>query len=162
MLICGCGNEGKKITYDIIIPDERIFTFEDLEEIGFKKNRQYDVSKLEGAKEAWNGFWSPDKKQKEYELRFYPSHSVAVALGESFAQEVTGKDAKLKKSEVTWEEGIKDRRQIIGREGGSRNSVGPKHGNYAIFANIVMLCEGPEDLSLEVCWKLITVLKSKE
>tara|TARA_B100001179_G_scaffold220525_1_gene195089 strand:- start:240 stop:539 length:300 start_codon:yes stop_codon:yes gene_type:complete len=96
MLICGCGNEGKKITYDIIIPDERIFTFEDLEEIGFKKNRQYDVSKLEGAKEAWNGFWSPDKKQKEYELRFYPSHSVAVASGESFAEEVTGKDAKLK------------------------------------------------------------------
>lgn len=162
MLICGCGNEGKKITYDIIISDERIFTFEDLEEIGFKKNRQYDVSKLEGAKEAWNGFWSPDKKQKEYELRFYPSHSVAVASGESFAEEVTGKDAKLKKSEVTWQEGIKDRRQIIGREGGSRNSVGPKHGNYAIFANIVMLCEGPEELSLEVCWKLITALKSKD
>ena len=157
MLICGCGNEGKKITYDIIIPDERIFAFEDLEEIGFKKNRQYDVSKLEGAKEAWNGFWSPDKKQKEYELRFYPSHAIAVSLGEPLAQEATGEDAIIKKSDATWKEGIKDRRRSQ-RTSGSH----PKYGNYSIYGNIVMLCEGQVGISLEVCWKLISTLEELE
>lgn len=164
--LMGCSSEWSKSTEILqsIVPENRLFNIKDLEAIGFKKNREYNVDGLEGVLESWNGFWAPDRKdmlqQKEYELRFYLSHSNAVNLGEALAQEVTGKNAKLKKSEVTWKEGVKDRRQIIGREGGSRNSTGPKHGNYAIFGNLIMLCEGPEGISLEVCWKLITALKN--
>jgi hypothetical protein len=90
-----------------------------------------------------------------------------VSLGESLAQEVTGKDGIIKKSDLTWKEGIKERRKIRGEEGGKTgasggNSTGPKHGNYSIYGNVVMLCEGPEITSLEVCWKLINALKEVE
>ena len=166
LLLLSCFSEGSNNvgTLQSIVPESTLYSMKDLEKIGFKKNREYNVEGLKGALEVWNGFWAPDRKdmlqQKEYELRFYSSHSDAIRFGELLAQEVTGKDAKLKKSEVTWREGVKDRRQIIGREGGSRNSTGPKHGNYAIFGNLIMLCEGPEGMSLDVCWKLITALKT--
>ena len=151
-------------SYDVVTASDRIFTFEELEPIGFKKNKEYDVSGLEGATKAINGFWLKDIGGKEYELRFYPSHSMAVNLGESLAQEVTGKDGKIKKSDLTWEEGIKERRRIKGQLGTSSggNSTGPKHGNYSIYGNVVMLCEGPEIISLEVCWKLINALRELE
>ncbi len=31
-----------------------------------------------------------------------------------------------------------------------------------IYGNIVLLCEGPEITSLEVCWKLISALRVTE
>ena len=161
-LVVGCEEKADDSSYNVVTASEHIFTLEELESIGFKKNKKYDVSDLEGALIAVNGFWSTDIGKKEYELRFYPSHSVAVSLGESLALEVTGKDGIIKKSDLTWKEGIRERRQIIGREGGSRNSTGPKHGNYSIYGNVVMLCEGPEITSLEVCWKLINALKEVE
>ena len=162
-----CSGNRDVSSYDVVTNSSRIFTFEELESIGFKKNKEYDVSDLEGALIAVNGFWSTDIGKKEYELRFYPSHSVAVSLGESLAQEVTGKDGIIKKSDLTWKEGIKERRKIRGEEGGKTgasggNSTGPKHGNYSIYGNVVMLCEGPEITSLEVCWKLINALKEVE
>ena len=167
VLVGACGEKADDSSYDIVTASDRIFTFEELEHIGFKKNKEYDVSGLEGATKAINGFWSTDIGKKEYELRFYPSHSVAVSLGESLAQEVTGKDGIIKKSDLTWKEGIKERRKIRGEEGGKTgasggNSTGPKHGNYSIYGNVVMLCEGPEITSLEVCWKLINALKEVE
>ena len=167
VLVVGCEEKADDSSYDVVTASERIFIFEELESIGFKKNKEYDVSGLEGALIAVNGFWSTDIGKKEYELRFYPSHSVAVSLGESLAQEVTGKDGIIKKSDLTWKEGIKERRKIRGEEGGKTgasggNSTGPKHGNYSIYGNVVMLCEGPEITSLEVCWKLISALEELE
>jgi len=159
LALVSCSGINDDSSYDVVTNSSHIFTFEELESMGFKKNKEYDVSGLEGAIRAINGFWATDVGKKEYELRFYPSHSMAVSLGESLAQEVTGKEGKIKKSDLTWKEGIRERRQIIGREGGSRNSTGPKHGNYSIYGNVVMLCEGPEITSLEVCWKLINALK---
>jgi len=151
-------------SYDVVTNSNHIFTFEELESMGFKKNKEYDVSGLEGAIRAINGFWATDIGKKEYELRFYPSHSLAVSLGEPLAQEVTGKEGKIKKSDLTWKEGIKERRRIKGQLGTSSggNSTGPKHGNYSIYGNVVMLCEGPEIISLEVCWKLISALEELE
>ena len=167
VLVVGCEEKADVSSYDVVTASERIFTFEELESIGFKKNKEYDVSGLEGALIAVNGFWSTDIGKKEYELRFYPSHSVALSLGESLAQEVTGKDGIIKKSDLTWKEGIKERRKIRGEEGGKTgasggNSTGPKHGNYSIYGNVVMLCEGPEITSLGVCWKLISALEELE
>ena len=164
LLIGGCSSQKNDSTYEVVTASDRIITFEDLEIVGFKKNKEYDVFGLEGAKKAINGFWATDKGEKEYELRFYPSHSMAVSLGESLAKEVTGKDGKIKKSDLTWKEGIKERRRIKGQLGTSSggNSTGPKHGNYSIYGNVVMLCEGPEIISLEVCWKLISALEELE
>ena len=161
-LTVACGEKADDSYYDVITNSDHIFTLEELESMGFKKNKEYDVSGLEGAIRAINGFWATDIGKKEYELRFYPSHSLAVSLGEPLAQEVTGKEGKIKKSDLTWKEGIRERRQIIGREGGSRNSTGPKHGNYSIYGNVIMLCEGPEITSLEVCWHLISALEKLE
>ena len=166
-LTVACGEKAYDSSYEVVTTSDHIFTFEELESIGFKKNKEYDVSDLEGAVRAVNGFWSTDIGKKEYELRFYPSHSVAVSLGEPLAQEATGEDAIIKKSDLTWKEGIKERRKIRGEEGGKTgasggNSTGPKHGNYSIYGNVVMLCEGPEIISLEVCWKLINALKELE
>lgn len=157
ILVVACGEKADDSSYDVVTASERIFIFEELESIGFKKNKEYDVSGLEGALIAVNGFWSTDIGKKEYELRFYPSHSVAVSLGESLAQEVTGKDAIIKKSDATWKEGIKDRRRSQ-RTSGSH----PKYGNYSIYGNIVILCEGQVGISLEVCWKLISALEELE
>ena len=164
LTLVSCSGNRDVSSYDVVTNSSHIFTFEELESIGFKKNKEYDVSGLEGAVGAVNGFWATDIGEKEYELRFYPSYSIAVSLGESLAQEVTGKDGKIKKSDLTWKEGIKERRRIKGQLGTSSggNSTGPKHGNYSIYGNIVMLCEGPEIISLEVCWKLINALRELE
>jgi len=157
ILVVGCGEKADDSSYDVVTNSPRIFTFEELESIGFKKSKEYDVTGLEGAIKAINGFWLTDIGKKEYELRFYPSHSIAVSLGESLAQEVTGKDAIIKKSDATWKEGIKDRRRSQ-RTSGSH----PKYGNYSIYGNIVILCEGQVGISLEVCWELISALEELE
>ena len=164
LILVACSGIKDDSSYDVVTNSSHIFTFEDLDSIGFKKSKEYDVTGLEGAIKAINGFWLTDIGGKEYELRFYPSHSMAVSLGESLAQEVSGKDGKIKKSDLTWKEGIKERRRIKGQLGTSSggNSTGPKHGNYSIYGNVVMLCEGPEIISLEVCWKLISALEELE
>jgi hypothetical protein len=156
-LVVGCEEKADDSSYNVVTASEHIFTLEELESIGFKKNKKYDVSGLEGALIAVNGFWSTDIGKKEYELRFYPSHSVAVSLGESLAQEATGEDAIIKKSDATWKEGIKDRRRSQ-RTSGSH----PKYGNYSIYGNVVMLCEGQVGISLEVCWGLISAMEKLE
>ena len=156
-LTVACGEKADDSYYDVITNSDHIFTLEELESMGFKKNKEYDVSGLEGAIRAVNGFWATDIGKKEYELRFYPSHSLAVSLGEPLAQEATGEDAIIKKSEATWKEGIKDRRRSQ-RTSGSH----PKYGNYSIYGNIVMLCEGQVGISLEVCWNLISDLEKLE
>ncbi len=164
ILIIGCGEKAKDSSYDLVTNSPRIFTIEDLVSIGFKKSKEYNIDGLQGSIRAVNGFWSTSIDTKEFEIRFYPSNSIAVSLGESLAQEVTGKDGKIKKSDLTWKEGIKERRRIKGQLGTSSggNSTGPKHGNYSIYGNVVMLCEGPEILSLEVCWELIRALEELE
>jgi|TARA_B100002003_G_C13976717_1_gene472474 hypothetical protein len=156
-LVVACEENADDPSYEMVTTSDHIFTFEELEPIGFKKNKEYDISRLEGAVRAVNGFWSTDIGKKEYELRFYSSHSVAVSLGEPLAQEATGEDAIIKKSDATWKEGIKDRRRSQ-RTSGSH----PKYGNYSIYGNIVMLCEGQVGISLEVCWKLINALEKLE
>ena len=137
----------------------------DLKEIGFKKNREYDIEQLPGATEAYFGFWGIKRSEsKDYEVRFYSSHSDAVNLGESLAIEVSGNDAIIAKDETTWKEGSKDRRQVGG--GVDKGSLGlqatgifPKYGNYIIYGNMVILCEGQEGIALETCWDLINALE---
>ena len=109
------------------------------------------------------GFWGEKKSEsKTYEIRIYTSHEDAISLGESFANEVTGNDAIIKSSESSWKEGLKDRRKIggPGESGGGRSGTFPRYGNYAIYGNVIMLCEGPEEIALENCWDLINNLSN--
>ena len=47
-----CSGADSNAKLEVITPSERIFTFDDLTSVGFKKNRNYDVSDLPGAKDA--------------------------------------------------------------------------------------------------------------
>jgi hypothetical protein len=85
-------------------PSETIYALDDLLEIGFKKDKSFDVEGLTAATHAYYGFWGVDPyDRKEYEARFYPSHSDAVEFGVAFADERTGPDAVIKAGETMWE-----------------------------------------------------------
>ena len=88
LLISGCSIQKNDTTYEVVTASDRIFTFEDLEFVGFKKNKEYDVTGLNGAIGALYGFWTTNKGQKEYELRFYPSHSLTSVTNPTFLSAV--------------------------------------------------------------------------
>lgn len=164
LILAGCASGSSSSgSHEVLTSSERIFAFEDLKAIGFKKNRVYDVTDLTGATGAWYGFWRHEGTSKDFEVRLYSSHADALSLGEELAKEVTGNNAVISKDDTTWKEGSRDRRQVGG--GVDKGSLGlqatgifPKYGNYAIYGNMVLLCEGQEEISLETCWKLISAL----
>lgn len=168
LLIISCGDSSSnEKQLEIITSSEKIYTFDDLKKMGFKKNREYDIEELPGATEAYFGFWGIKRSEsKDYEVRFYSNHSDAVNLGQNLAIEVSGNDAIIAKDETTWKEGSKDRRQVGG--GVDKGSLGlqatgifPKYGNYVIYGNMVILCEGQEGIALETCWDLINAIESE-
>ncbi|NQU97793.1 MAG: hypothetical protein HQ548_09140, partial [Chloroflexi bacterium] len=93
----------------------QVFTFDDFLAAGFKKGREYNVEGLEAATAAYYGFYGLDPySRQEYEARFYESHADAIEFGIPMADEVTGEGAMLRDDNVTWHEGLKDRRQCLG------------------------------------------------
>jgi len=149
-------------TFQKVTPSDRVFTFDDFTAMGFKKSKEYDVEGLTAATDAYFGFWRPEGQDaKEFEIRFYNSHEDAVEYGTFFAGEATGPDAKLYEDTATWDEGLKKRRYFHAGPVGTHGSgaVHPKFGGYAIFANMVLLCEGanPEH-SLERCASLVAAV----
>ena len=162
-LILACGSSENTESLEIVTPSEQIFSLDDFTSVGYKKNRTYDVSELPEATGAWFGFWKNEGESNDFEIRIYSSHEDAVSMGENLAAEVAGNDALIGKDEATWQEGSKDRRQVGG--GVDKGSLGlqatgifPKYGNYAIYGNTILLCEGQEGLALETCWKLIDAI----
>ncbi len=115
-------------TYDDIIFSKA--SFDDLE---FKFSKNYDVSELPDALEAHYGFF----QRREFEIRFYPSNQIAKSSGIFFAEEATGEDAIIKKSDASWKEGIKDR-MTSGAFGNKKNT--PKYMDYVILGNMIVLC----------------------
>ena len=166
---CGSGGTaaeagpGGDTAFQKVTPSERVFTLGDLTAVGFKKSREYDVEGLTGATGAWFGWWrSAGEDPVEYEVRLYASHEDAVALGTSFADEASGKNAVLKSDDATWKGDVKDRRAVIGgvHGGVASSGVGPKYAEYVISGNMVLLCEGTTvDHSLERCESLIDALR---
>ena len=165
-VFASCGSDGASSgseSFQKITPSEQQFTIDDFKAVRFKVSTQYDVEGLTAATEAWFGFWTPaGLVTREFEIRFYPSHSEAVEFGTLFAIEGSGDTALLEPEDATWDEGLKDRRAffagIVGSHGSG--SVQPLYGGYVIYGNMVMLCEGAnEDQALEFCAALIdTVL----
>ena len=155
------GREG----FQKITPSADTYEIDDFLAIGFRKSKQYDVSELPAGLDAWAGFWGPDPySRKDYELRFYASHEDAVEHGVALAGEVTGKDAEDYRKNPTWNEGAKDRWQSarlgMGPQGGViAGGPSPKYGDYAIFGNVLMLCEGADSgQGLERCEALVSAL----
>ena len=109
---------------------------ESFENIGFKFRKEYNVSDLPDALSAYYGFWGQSSYERlAYEIRFYPSNQIARSSGIFYADEVTGEDAILKKSDATWKEGIKD------RSGTAFSSTQmPKYMDYVVFGNVIILC----------------------
>ncbi len=164
--IAACGTSGggssPEDSFQKITPSERVFTIDDFSGINFKISKEYDVEGLTGATAAWFGFWKPGGSDtKEFEIRFYASHADAIEFGPSFADEGAGENAILDAEDARWNEGVKDRRYFFAGAIGTHGSgsVQPKYGGYAIYGNMVMLCEGanPEH-SLDRCGALVTAI----
>ena len=130
ILIFSCSSEdtsSQESQLQVVTNSEKVFTIDDFYSMGFKKNKSYDVTELEGASDAVFGFWGEKKSaSKTYEIRIYDSHENEVSLGESFAKEVTGNDAVIKSSQSSWKAGLKDRRKI----GGPGDSGGGRRGTF--------------------------------
>ena len=155
---CGEGNS-EVIKVDKITPSDTIFTYDSLSKTGFKKNKIYNVQDLPKADSAYFGWKEMGTEGlKDFEVRIYESHEDAITYGKSYADEATGEDAIITKSNASWKEGIKDRRLIstptdggsIGAAIGSNSS--PKYADYIIYGNLIILCEGwNTEESLERC-----------
>ena len=165
ILILNCSQEEKsdEIEIEKIINEDVAFTIEDFKRIGFKINKEYDISELDGSTDAWFGFWKNSLNIPiDYELRFYPSQKAAIDKGVYFAEEVIGEDAVLKKSTSSWKEGIQDRRSRnnSSMSGSEANSVRAKYLDYFINGNVIILCSGlDESYATKNCSDLSSNLK---
>ncbi len=148
--------EGSSALVEKVIALDQVYTFEDFLAAGFKKGKEYDVEGLEGATAAFYGFYGLDPyNRQEYEVRFYESHEDAVTYGIPMADENTGEGAALREEEVTWTEGLKERRQCLGLGTHSHHTHScntAKHADYVVRGNFVLLCQGLElDVSQQHC-----------
>ena len=160
---CGSNSEGVSDTgsFEKISDTGLILEIEDVESIGWKRGKEYNVEGLTGAKTAFLGFWSPPGLTSvNYEIRIYPSHQTAVEMGTPFAEESTGEDAVLDADDAMWPEGVRDRRVVVG--GGSRGSQNPLYFDYVILNNLVILCEGrTSEHAMERCLPFVTLLRGE-
>ncbi len=165
-LILACGADGgaddagdqqaQDDAIDRVIAVDRRLTLDDLTALGMKKGKSYDVATLPGGVEAYLLYWRVDGTAVEYEARMYESHASAVELGTGPAEEGSGEDAILDDDKADYDEGIRDRRTIFD----FRAEPKPKYGAFAIYGNVVVLCEGRDDAEAwHRCSSLIEVLE---
>lgn len=146
-IACGGGelSGNQDQAFQQVTDHDTVFTREHLDAIGYKTSREYKLEGLAGATAALYGFWRVSSGDPvDFEVRIYPSHADAVNLGSALADEGSGANAVLDADDAQYDEGIRDRRMIIGQGtgGGGRSGTGPRYGDYAIYGNIVMLCQG--------------------
>ena len=146
-----------------ILNSNSTFTIEDFKKIGFKINKEYDITDLDESTGAWFGFWKNNlNKPIDYELRFYNSQRTAIDKGISFTEEVIGENAVLKKSTSSWKEGIQDRRSRnnSSMSGSEANSVRAKYLDYFINGNVIILCSGLDlNYATQNCSELSSKIK---
>ena len=137
----GTSNNAESRIYD----RPAVLNSDDLVSAGLKSGKKYDVSTLPGGVSSGVFFWRIDNVAVQFEARFYESHSQAVELGTAPAEEGSGEDAILDERDAVYKEGVRDRRTVFDFRGTPR----PRYGAYAIYANMVLLCEGKDD---EMAW----------
>ena len=155
--------------FEQVIDDRKIYTSKDFFDAGFKEYKEYNVAKLIGATEAWYGYWGKNMDDFQtvnyYELRFYPDHSTAVSDGTLFAEDATGKDANLGRKDAMWRVGLVDRKisgNFHARSGYKKileEKVTAKYGDYIIYNNVIILCQGEDSIqSIKACMVLIDLV----
>ena len=155
--------------FEQVIDNGKIYTSKDFFDAGFNDYKEYNVTKLTGATEAWYGYWGLDEDSDVYyELRFYPDHSTAVSDGTPFAKDDTGEDAKLKRQTTMWRVGLADRKaseskQGFGSFGRNKNLTHrirlARYADYIIFNNVIILCEGEDsNEAFKLCNDLIDLV----
>ena len=131
-----------------VVQADGVYTLGDFLDIGFKKGKTFDIEGLPEATDAFYGFWGLDPyDRKEFELRLYASHEAAVEFGTFHAEERVGRDAKLKKDEATWKEGLTEARACTrGGQGyvDSSNCSISRYGDYVFYGNAVLICQGSD------------------
>lgn len=149
MSISACGsNDADEVDNFVQVRTAPVdYTIEDLKAFGFKTSKDYDVEGLPDAVQAWKGFWGLDPYNRhDYELRFYPSHELAVSSGKDHAINATGPEFEATRDTQVWTEGVKDRWQARGvtdvSSAGSRQAPGPTYQDWAIVGNLIILCDG--------------------
>ena len=103
------------------------FIADDFVEAGWKKNKEYDLDTLPEAEAALFGFFN----RKDIELRFYPSHEIAMSAGKDSAEQAIATE------------------KVSGRGAGFSSVT--LYGAYLIAGNVVMLCE----FSVQDCTDLL-------
>ena len=167
-IACGSDDSDEAAIPRIYDPGKNL-TIKDLQAVGFKKSKTYDVEGLVGANNAYYGFWGPDPyDRKDYEVRFFPSHSDAIELGTAQADERSGEDAILDKELMSWPEGVKDARECKGDKGsgpvshGVQSCKSPKYWDYSIYANMILLCSGGDiETARILCNDLLETIEPK-
>ena len=165
--VSACGSDvNQEENFPQVSDPGHVFTLDDLLKTTFKESSNYSTEGLPGSSDVSYGFLRiPGGDPYEYEVRFYKSHQEAVDLGTPLAIEGSGDTAILNKSDSTYKEGVKNRRMACGSGvgGGARSGICSKFGSYAIFGNLVMLCEGADKTqSVERCGLLATELTKNE
>jgi hypothetical protein len=164
VLLAACGSNKKEIIIVEKISNTGVILNQQIiEDSGFKINKNYDTEELPNATKAFYGWKSVGEEgRKDFEIRIYSTHQDAIEFGKIYADEATGEEAIITKKDASWKEGIKDRRTIstptdggsIGAAIGSKSS--PKYGNYIIYENLIILCEGHKsEVSMIRCSSLI-------
>lgn len=148
----------KKAFGSSVTASDRVFAVEDLKSAGLKFGKNYDIAGLPGATAAVLMFHD----QKDVEIRFFPSHEAAVGRGVTIAREIVGPDAVITGGGMTWDKAIGDERACApGNLGGGRDCTRqPKYGDFIVYANFIMFCEGRElEEALARCQTIIKLLK---
>jgi len=174
-IACGGGGEEAGETtsretgfqYQKIMPTGRTYAIEDLTAVGFKKSKTYNVEELPEAKSAYFGFFGLDPYNRfDYEARFYETHEDAIEHGTWWAEQRVGKDAPLSEKEAPWKEGIKDARSCKGdlasgpASHGIQACTSPKYFEYAIYGNMILFCQGGDEVeAVENCELLLTEME---
>ncbi|MBM3959986.1 MAG: hypothetical protein FJ314_09520 [SAR202 cluster bacterium] len=151
------GAQGSEAAGPRKIATERLYSVADLKAAGLKLGKTYDTDGLPGATGAALMFF----RQKDIEIRLFPSHEVAVSDGIPIAREIVGSAAVIQAGSVTWDKAIGDQRACApGNLGGGRDCTRqPKYGDFVTVGNLIILCEGrvAED-SAALCQEIVSLL----
>ena len=174
IVVAGCSSDDPEDDSPTqIYPSSIDYTVDSLKEFGTKTSHQYTVEDLPDAVDAWKVLWGSNTNNKhDYEIRFYPSHELAISSGKSVAIEATASDIELTDvesgrkdqflSHQSWKEGASDRwrgRKLPTFTGSIINATGPLYLNWLIVGNVVILCDGIDgEEALARCDEMKTVL----
>lgn len=105
----------------LIVKNDATYSIDELVSVGYKKSRQIDTEALPNAQDAWYGFFN----QKDIEVWVYDSHQAALDFGVGPAEEIFG----VKRAPTSGISVLPTERFVN------------RYAAYAVFGNLVMLCE---------------------